>query len=238
MKLYVDQLVIEVTRKCNIQCGHCLRGDAECVNIKMKYVDALFSQISSIGSITFTGGEPQLVPGIIDKIRYSAIIHNIDVGNFYCVTNGVKNSKKFKDVMISWWNFCNDNEISGVDLSNDIWHDEATDYTTNTNYIEDLEFFHKRMRTRQSRDAIINEGRAKFYGNRNNEPDNFCKILYDEDQITITEGTLYLNALGKIINGCNWSYMSQRTRDDIQIGDVMDDSFSLFNWADSLPEQD
>lgn len=237
MQLYVDRLIIEVTRKCNIQCGHCLRGDAECVNIKMKYVDALFSQINSIGNITFTGGEPQLVPGIIDKIRYSAIIHNIDVGNFYCVTNGVKNSKKFKDVMINWYNFCTDNEMSAISLSNDIWHDEATGYTINTRHIENLEFFHVRDRLPQTRDVIIKEGRAKFYGTRDNEPDDFYKDLYREEQISVVESALYLNALGKIINGCDWSYATQRTRDDIQIGDIMDDNFSLLKWADSLPEQ-
>lgn len=29
MEIYVNYLAIEVTRRCNMKCNHCLRGDAQ-----------------------------------------------------------------------------------------------------------------------------------------------------------------------------------------------------------------
>ena len=33
MEIYVESLVIEVTRRCNMRCEHCLRGDAQNLDI-------------------------------------------------------------------------------------------------------------------------------------------------------------------------------------------------------------
>ena len=36
-----NNVVIEITRRCNMCCAHCLRGDAENVDIQEKYINAL-----------------------------------------------------------------------------------------------------------------------------------------------------------------------------------------------------
>lgn len=33
MEIYVNYLAIEVTRRCNMKCNHCLRGDAQNLDI-------------------------------------------------------------------------------------------------------------------------------------------------------------------------------------------------------------
>ena len=67
----VDTVVIEITRRCNMCCAHCLRGDAENVDINSKYVDAFFNSFKDgafISNITFTGGEISLnIPAIRDR---------------------------------------------------------------------------------------------------------------------------------------------------------------------------
>lgn len=35
-----NNVVIEITRRCNMCCAHCLRGDAENVDIQEKYINA------------------------------------------------------------------------------------------------------------------------------------------------------------------------------------------------------
>ena len=41
MRIYAaNSVFIEVTRRCNMCCAHCLRGDAESIDIQEKYIDA------------------------------------------------------------------------------------------------------------------------------------------------------------------------------------------------------
>jgi MoaA/NifB/PqqE/SkfB family radical SAM enzyme len=43
----VDSVVIEITRRCNMCCAHCLRGDAEAVDIQEKYIDAFLDSFAN-----------------------------------------------------------------------------------------------------------------------------------------------------------------------------------------------
>lgn len=64
MEIYVESLVIEVTRRCNMRCEHCLRGDAQNLDISTATLSEIAKHIYP-GSVTFTGGEPSLnVPAI------------------------------------------------------------------------------------------------------------------------------------------------------------------------------
>lgn len=71
MRIYAaNSVFIEVTRRCNMCCAHCLRGDAESIDIQEKYIDAFldsFEKGAYISSLTFTGGEISLN---IPAIRY------------------------------------------------------------------------------------------------------------------------------------------------------------------------
>lgn len=72
MRIYsANNVFIEVTRRCNMCCAHCLRGDAESIDIQEKYIDAFldnFEKGAYISSLTFTGGEISLN---IPAIRYT-----------------------------------------------------------------------------------------------------------------------------------------------------------------------
>ena len=92
MRIYAaNSVFIEVTRRCNMCCALCLRGDAENIDIQEKYIDAFldsFEKGAYISSLTFTGGEISLN---IPAIRYTLKAANergIAVGSFYMVTNG------------------------------------------------------------------------------------------------------------------------------------------------------
>ena len=72
MRIYsANSVFIEVTRRCNMCCAHCLRGDAESIDIQEKYIDAFLDSFETeayISSLTFTGGEISLN---IPAIRYT-----------------------------------------------------------------------------------------------------------------------------------------------------------------------
>lgn len=225
--LTISEVVIEVTRRCNMACIHCLRGDAEPIDINIKYVDALFKQIGRIGTLTITGGEPSLKPDLITEIIESAKKHNVEIGNFYCVTNGKISSKAFTLAMMELFLYCDDNEMSGVQMSTDKFHEDRAKH----NMLSALSFFSTRgdLETRY----LIPEGRAQGLPTSRSylEPDTFTKTFWG-DEITVNEGTFYLNAKGEIVPGCDWSFESQEEQ---KIGHI--ESMDLIEWARSLEEE-
>ena len=85
----IENLIIEVTRRCNIQCAHCLRGAAQNLDLKKESVDNLLNQVYSISGLTFSGGEPVLNVEIIEYIVDSIIKKDIPVYNFYQQTTRI-----------------------------------------------------------------------------------------------------------------------------------------------------
>lgn len=49
MRIYgANNVFIEVTRRCNMCCAHCLRGDAESIDIQEKYIDMALAENSAL----------------------------------------------------------------------------------------------------------------------------------------------------------------------------------------------
>jgi MoaA/NifB/PqqE/SkfB family radical SAM enzyme len=67
MEVYISQLIVEVTRRCNMMCDHCLRGDEQSIDMSDDVIKAVLSGVSSIGSLVFTGGEPTLAVDVIER---------------------------------------------------------------------------------------------------------------------------------------------------------------------------
>lgn len=45
-KLQLNEFAIEITRKCNMKCAHCLRGEAQKRNIHKKYITKVLCDYS------------------------------------------------------------------------------------------------------------------------------------------------------------------------------------------------
>ena len=67
-KINIYSLSIEITRQCNMCCIHCMRGDAENVNLDPNILNSFLKQVKDITTLTITGGEPSLVPEIMIKL--------------------------------------------------------------------------------------------------------------------------------------------------------------------------
>ena len=92
-ELYIKNLCIEITRRCNMCCAHCMRGDAEPVDIPLKHISNLLRHVRHIHHFNITGGEPSLnvraIRHILDRVR----AYGITVNDFYIVTNGSATSR-------------------------------------------------------------------------------------------------------------------------------------------------
>lgn len=129
MKFYPQYLSFEVTRRCNLCCEHCMRGDAQCLDMDLSYVDKVLDDIVELYYVSFTGGEPSLnndcIKAIIDKIIY----RNIKVYGFDIVSNGVDSDKILEliEILDNFKSYCYDKNIgtSRLGISNDKFHKQV-----------------------------------------------------------------------------------------------------------------
>lgn len=220
----IDNLIIEVTRKCNLKCEHCLRGCAQDKNISYDTIYNLIvgSNIKYISSVTFTGGEPTLNINAINDFINICKDNDIEVGNFYIVVNGVNIPDDFIISVVNLYALCTDNEISQIQVS-------SSDFYIDQNHeqIKKLEllsiFSYKDV---VNNDNLINEGNAiDWINNVSGNGRNIDIDLYNNELLTdwndedfyCTQGEVYLNVNGDIISCCDLSYESQ---DKYKLGNI------------------
>ena len=90
-KLTFEYLTVETTRKCNMRCAHCLRGNAQEVDIDHKHIDNLLDQTEVIGHLDITGGEPTLNLDALEYILNGLCKRGIPLLEFGLHTNGLIN---------------------------------------------------------------------------------------------------------------------------------------------------
>ncbi len=208
----INNLIIEVTRKCNFSCEHCLRGNKQNKNIDLEAIDALFNNdIQYISTVTFTGGEPSLNIEAIDYFIEKCKEHNTEIESFYIATNGGITSGKmeFLQVLIKLFCFCTGNEISSCEISKSDFHDWQNEDAISQ--LKCLAF----VRERENLDYknLIHEGKAKELNEANGTIDDARRITPDKtlniEDDTIENDYLYINVHGDVILECDLSYARQ-----------------------------
>lgn len=238
---YIEQFFIEVTRKCNMHCNHCLRGDAQNLNIDFSFIEKALSHVKCIQQITFTGGEPTLN---VPAIRHALDIckkNQIAVSCFYIVTNGKKITKSFVQVCMDWFLYCDscdmytNREYSAVSLSIDMYHD-----TINPKEISKLRLFSfftdKDHTTDWFQYYLLDEGRAKnLHHSRKRNIINCSQPYYiriEDDGMYVDENNVYISANGDVKTDCNTSY----DNDNYTIGNLQQQT--LYDILKSYKESD
>jgi len=202
-KLRIYNLAVEVTRRCNAECEHCLRGDRESLDLNMVYIESLFKRVEYINCITFTGGEPTLATNQIHNILRLAEKYEVDVGSFYIVTNAIRVPDSFLLACIKWYCYCSDNEITQVVWSNDDFHELPDE---GVKRLQALGFTSPKYSSAAPSPYanVINEGRGVNFGH-----DRHSRTSVEIEDDNEINGDLYLNVKGKLVDGCDWSYASQ-----------------------------
>lgn len=218
---YLNTLTIEVTEQCNFKCGHCLRGPADKSVFNVNTLHTILSntpELENIGSLVFTGGEPLLHPEIIDEVLTMLWRFKVDVGSFYIATNGSAFNKESLRVIGRLYEFCQDNDISAIEISNSKWHQEERKrlglFSRVPSCFEDMyDYFQEDMEyvmenyypclqeinfcaDRRQYKNMVQEGRYTGPGK---------KVEHD------SENLVYINSRNKIvINACDLSFDSQK----------------------------
>lgn len=243
--MVLDSLVIEVTRRCNMACEHCLRGCAQNVDMPFETIDKIFEGIDIVYNITFTGGEPFLN---IDAIEYTLKYvkeHNIKIFSVFVVTNGKHFEERYISVMNDWIVYCMENNIdmknmlengdrimdmeeiynySGIAVSRDEYH-ESIPIKNYLRYRMLSYYSTSKERESYGNRGLILEGKAYengFYGTVH-IPSRFDFEDWEDDDwengTSLVSNLVYVSCLGEVVADCDLSY---EHIEDESIGNIND----------------
>lgn len=202
-KIQINNLIVEVTRRCNLQCDHCLRGDTQELDMPTAYIDKLLEQVSGISTVCFTGGEPSLNVSIMRYFLLQLKNRNIGLGSFYIATNGISIDTEFVVTCLKLYTYCDEKDMCRVDISNDYYHQVLGKY--DIELLQGLSFLGYKHTEEGHYYKGINEGR---YGeNFGDGRELTSETINSRDDFYDAE--IYLNCHGNIVSGCDWSYESQ-----------------------------
>lgn len=234
-------VIFEITRFCNMECPHCIRGEAQRLRIKKLFIDLALSQFDYIGTITFSGGEPALAVDLIKYTLEQCRNKSIEVGNFWVATNGTIAKTSFFNVIKDWLNYCSDNEISGLRVSIDQYHDDI--YTVDefeylkeeiNNWIAPNFYLELSGAPNESR-YLISDGRAAWNYAAGRSVEHGIRLFSDGH----LEGALYINARGYVITTCDISYDSMdESNSEFVLCHVTDNiRAKLAEWFNAHPDR-
>jgi len=203
----INNLIIEVTRRCNLACAHCLRGNAQPKDFNPEWLHDFIklNSVSYINNLTFTGGEPSLRLNIMQECFDILKTNQIKYSGFYMATNGLKLTSDFLKFLLDLYLYADESEACLVEISNDIYHTDLSysqkEASSALSFIKMK--YDKKSTSRSS--YILPEGRAKYWPQAYRFRDFYGLRLEDN----IIEGHIYLNCKGEIITDCDLSYKNQ-----------------------------
>ena len=236
-EIQLKTLIVEVTRWCNMECSHCLRGPRQRFHSTVDFDEAL-RDVTVIETIVFSGGEPSLPEGIrimrkvLDTCRSLGII----VNSFYIVTNGKVVSNDFLLACLEWWNYIGETGIwdseqldwCGVALSQDEYHEWIPD--ENIHRLSGLAMFRPEDKRVKGAMTLLQEGKARtvsglkrFVRNplpeffEDPESNQFIEIYLNQATVNSGDNTkdtivvdedLYLSATGELRLSCDMAYVN------------------------------
>lgn len=239
----VDQLTLCLTRRCNMTCDHCLRGDAEAKDMLPKVIDEVFKGLNDvyINMLFFTGGEITCIPTKtfkrqLEQIERICTSNNIRIGSLGFVSNGKKVAYDFLDLITDFVktleieNFyisLSETQFHDVNPNDDRWKIKALYERLRMTLEKDESceesYFEKRGDLNE--DYLIKQGRALMLSS---SPSNrYLSNLMDEEVIVrkigdnefdITEN-IYIGTTGNILACCDISYENE---DEAKIFNCLD----------------
>lgn len=207
MKLEVFN--IEVTRKCNMSCKHCMRGDAQAFSVDIEKLEHFLvnNEITNIRLLNFVGGEPTLALDELYAIREMLNELNIEVGSFFMYINGKEIPRDFIEFCMQMYLYCTKNNETAIIVSQSDWHEEYNKEQFDRLAILKFVGFQNKL----TEENLVKEGRAKDFGKFEVVPHK-----YKLENNTLIGKELVFNAKGDIIPGCDFSYNKQ---EEVKLGD-------------------
>ena len=237
MKIVIKDIALEVTRKCNLKCQHCMRGDSQNIDIDYKYIDYILNKNHIIKRLFFSGGEPLLNKDAIIYAVNKIINEKLEVLSIGFNTNGTIYDEELIKSLLKYREFClmslnelydenNSNLAVSITFSDDQYHDNKDSVIEKYKIYKDKINFRRTGTLDILDDEVLLSGRAKdiFFGRYfefKNEPINIIKV----DDNYILNNNFYITAKGDITTEGDGSYSDM---DINNFGQLSENSFISF----------
>lgn len=127
-KLYIQNLGLIITDRCNLECKHCLRGGSFCKDMSDEVITSTLGQVDLIDTLCICGGEITLALPTLKGILTYVVDNRIPLECVSATINGTIYSDEllrlfgYIDEYISTLNGKRENVIFGI--SKDVFHDD------------------------------------------------------------------------------------------------------------------
>lgn len=217
-------LVLEVTRKCNMGCEHCLRGHCQNLDMTIETAKNTLDKFEYISNLTFTGGEPTLNAKLIKWVAKYIKERDIGFGSFYVVSNGKEYSRDLVDACLDLWCLSEEKDFCGLSVSIDQFH-SGFDKEAYLRYSA-LSFFNHDKECRDGMDRIIDRGNAQENGIGTFEKEvsefdpRYADAIGNGESIDLGDNVFYVNVNGDVVFDCDLSYEQQ---EEYKVGNINTD---------------
>ena len=238
MEIIYKELGIELTRRCNEKCSHCLRGEALDVDLSKEVIDALFdnNNIRLIENLLLSGGEPTMNSKALSYLVDKIIEKRVVVGTYRIIINGTYYDSEFGDAIrrlheyidrIGWnkeYNILYANSFGRIGISQDQYHKEA-----NPKVIDKLNELPSKiiiLDDEYSSNGLLPYGRAEENSLSSNIPDisklvdmegTYVIMKYGSDGVQFNKQ--YICANGNVCLDPNYPF---EVLDEYRIGNVLE----------------
>ena len=220
MRLRFENLVLEITRRCNMTCAHCMRGDAQEVDMRYEVLEELFKNTGYIRRLVLTGGEPSLAWNRIESIIDLARKYGCEIGSFFCATNAKEYSLVFQTALCRLAEYCKDKEKCIFTVTTDQFHEKPLCQAIYQ--YRNIPFYNKVGEKKKIlKTAVLNRGNAtkNSIGFFDIEvPEYIFDISMDSDVSTIGD-RIYINVIGDVMLDADLSYEMQA---EYSIGNILE----------------
>lgn len=123
MDIHLNTIQFEVTRRCNDNCIHCCRGEAQNLDLSKDVIDVFFdnNKIVYINRLLLSGGEPTLAPKSLEMLVNKIIEKNIHVNVFEFSINGLIYNEEFVKALSKLNDYCLSLKDSKAIFGGTIW---------------------------------------------------------------------------------------------------------------------
>lgn len=210
MKLHLSDLVLEITRKCNMQCIHCLRGPAQRIDMDREIINRVTTEVDWITGLTLSGGEPSIAGKLIDHLRWALYFNKCDLGRFWLTVNARFFKADFYDAIQELYWRCSMQEECCLTISGDQYHGQMSRVAFER--YSELPFFSAERMHKIEDYQLLNEGMARRneLGCRDTRVYSKIRDYTMDDTALYIDDTIYINARGDVLLSCDLSYVNQK----------------------------
>ena len=229
-EIIVQNLALELTRKCNLNCTHCLRGKPQEKVMSDRVIERIFEDIDGVYNLQFSGGETSLAVDKLKKVIEEIKKNNVIVRSAAIFTNAVNISDEYIETLLELKKLIeeiNKKDSQFVDKF-DYNHRGlikrfSEDYPLQV--IVSLDQFHLDAIDRCSQRQVVKDNIEKLIRNFPVEIDKICNYtIYDEGNGKFIVGIHKSNVPLQKYAGLFWE-MKEGYRDLLMIGPIINISY-------------